>query len=124
MTELTITDTHKIQALQTEFSNHFPFLKIEFYSEAHEAGQGNSNAKMLDANHSIGEVRKVHNTGHVSMHGNLKVSTLESSFKEVYGLNVQVFRKSGVVYLQTTASDHWTLSEQNETAKEHSEANH
>lgn len=122
MTELIITDDHKIEDLQKDFTTHFPFLKIEFYAKAHKTGEGNVINERLDASLSIGQVRNVHESGHVSMHGNLKVSTLEQAFHDVYGLNVQVFRKSGNIWLQTTATDNWTLSEQNETAREHSEA--
>lgn len=69
---------------------------------------------------TIGEVRNKHNSGEVSIHGNQKVSTLESNFHDTFGLNVQVFRKSANLWLQTTVTDEWTLSQQNETAKEFS----
>jgi hypothetical protein len=34
-----------------------------------------------------------------------------------YGLHVQVFRKSGNIWLETSVSDHLTLSEQQERAR-------
>ena len=33
--------------------------------------------------------------------------------KEKYSLNIQVFRKSADIWLQTSATDHWTLEKQN-----------
>lgn len=48
----------------------------------------------------------------------MKVSELESVFTETFGLSVQVFRKLGNVWLQTTTTDNWTLAEQNQKASE------
>lgn len=118
MTEINITDNKTIEEIREEFQGHFPFLKLEFYSAEHQSGQGSGNDALLDPSMSIGEARTKHNAGEVSIHGNQKVSTLETTFHDTYGLNVQVFRKSGDLWLQTTTTDEWTLSEQNETAKE------
>jgi hypothetical protein len=117
--EIIISDTLTVNEIQAEFQSHFPFLKLEFYLKEHEAGEGNSNLTKVDSKKSLGEIRTKHNDGELSIHGNQKVSTLESNFHDVYGLNVQVFRKNGELWLQTTVTDEWTLSEQNSTAMEH-----
>ena len=43
----------------------------------------------------------------------MTVNELEQRFSDVYGLGVQVFRKSGNVWLETTVTDGWTLEQQN-----------
>jgi hypothetical protein len=43
----------------------------------------------------------------------MTVSNLEQKFRDVYGLSVQVFRRSGKAWLETTFTDGWTLEEQN-----------
>ena len=43
----------------------------------------------------------------------MTVTELERQFRELYGLHVLVFRKSGKVWLETTVTDGWTLAEQN-----------
>ena len=43
----------------------------------------------------------------------MTVVDLEQSFSDVFGLGVQIFRKSGKVWLETTVTDGWTLDEQN-----------
>ena len=121
MTDIIINDQKTIGEVQDAFQKHFPYLKIEFYKEEHETGQGSAQDDLLAKELTIGKVRTKHEEGELSIHGNQKVSTLESAFQEVYGLNVQVFRKSGRLWLQTTTTDDWTLSEQNETAKEFAE---
>ena len=56
--------------------------------------------------------------GTININGLMKVAELESAFFVTFGLAVQVFRKSGKVWLQTTATDDWTLEEQNLKATE------
>ena len=38
--------------------------------------------------------------------------------EDQYGIHVQVFRKSKSLWLETTATDNWSLREQNKTGKE------
>ncbi|MFT5165741.1 MAG: hypothetical protein ACI8P3_000970 [Saprospiraceae bacterium] len=109
-----IKDSKLIRAIQKEFNDKFPFLKIEFYEKKHAMGEGSERALKIDPGKIIAEVRSKHNTGDLSINGHLKVKTLEKHFADDYGLNVQVFRKSGDLWLQTIATDEWTLSEQNE----------
>ena len=109
-----ITDNKSLRQVKNEFQEKFPFLKLEFYDHAHHEGEGSPEKYHLDETMTIGGVRKVHNEGELSIHGNLKVSTLESQFAEIFGLNVQVFRRSGELWLQTTSTDEWTLADQNE----------
>jgi len=58
------------------------------------------------------------NEANLTIYGQQKVSEVEQLFQDVYGLSVQVFRKSGTIWLETTATDDWTLNKQNDEAKE------
>jgi len=118
MTEIEVNDNKTLEQIQAEFKGHFPYLKLEFYSSEHGEGEGSAKSEMIDAHLTIGEARTKHEMGEISIHGNQKVSTLEGNFHDAFGLNVQVFRKSGAIWLQTTTTDEWTLSEQNQTASE------
>ena len=113
-----ISDGKKISEVKKEFHDKFPFLKLEFYKEHHKVGEGSSAKQLLEGDKTIGEVRSIHNSGEISINGNLKVSSLEQAFSDTYGLNVQVFRKSGKIWLQTITTDEWTLSEQNHKGEE------
>jgi hypothetical protein len=55
----------------------------------------------------------------MSADGHFKTSTFEQTLKEKFGINVQVFRKAGELWLQTTITDHWTLAEQERAAQEY-----
>ncbi len=108
-----ITDSKKLKDIQQEFNNKFPYLKLEFYKGKHESGKPSPVGKQLNPEKTIGQVRTVQNEGDMSIDGRLKVCTLEDRFWAHYGLNVQVFRLSGNLWLQTSTTDQWTLTEQN-----------
>jgi hypothetical protein len=116
--EIIINKNEKLKDIQQQFQEHYPFLKIEFYTKAHEQGQGSTEKTHLDNNLSIGEVQKTNKEGLLHIRAGIKVSELEKDMEEQFGLAVQVFRKSGNVWLQTIKTDDWTLVEQNETAAE------
>lgn len=111
---MTISDQKKLKDIQTAFNELFPYLKLEFYYGHHRVEEGSPAATALDEEKTIGEVRSVSTQGgELMISGNLTVSELEQLFDQQYGLNVQVFRKSGNLWMQTTATDGWTLAEQN-----------
>lgn len=113
-----INDSKTISEIQEEFTEKFPFLRLEFYKSHHDTHEGSPKEEKIDSFYKIGEIRTRTRTGDLSINGHLKVSTLEEKFEEDYGLNVQVFRRSGEVWLQTTATDNWTLTDQNERGKD------
>jgi hypothetical protein len=51
----------------------------------------------------------------------MTVNELEQRFKSQFGLNIQVFRKHGKTWIETTVTDNWTLFKQNEEGKTLSE---
>ncbi len=114
-----ITDKRKIQEIQDEFHAKFPNLKLEFYKGHHEAKEGSPARAKYDPDKTIGDIRTVHTDGDLSIDGHQKVSTLEKKFFDQYGLNVQVFRKSKGIWLQTITTDEWTLAEQNRKGADH-----
>lgn len=108
-----ISDDKKLREVKEEFHKKFTHLKIEFYSGSHQRGQGSHQSELLDPELTLGEVRTLHNEGDLRIDPHLAVGEFEQKFLAKYGLNVQVFRKSGNLWMQTTATDSWTLAEQN-----------
>jgi hypothetical protein len=53
----------------------------------------------------------------VNIHDGLKVSDLEGILRDL-GLNAQVSRRSGAMWLETTMTDNWSLRKQNEHGRE------
>lgn len=113
-----IKDDMTISDLQRAFNERFPYLRLEFYTEPHAPGKGSPATKQIPADKKIGDVRLIHTEGGFQIDPKMKVAALEKLFAEKYGLYVQVFRRSGSLWLQTTATDDWTLEEQNERGRE------
>ena len=113
-----IQDSKSIKEIKEEFNKKFNLLKLEFFSSNHEVGEANKSSEILDENLLLKEIRTIHKEGDLSIDGHQKVSTLEQNFSEMYGVNVQVLRKSGKIWLQTTTTDGWTLAEQQREAEE------
>lgn len=116
--KLIINDHRKIFAIQEEFNQLFPYLKLEFFSKPHTNGGATSKKLVKHSSKTLGECRTLHNTGEVTIIPGMTVSELEQGFGDVYGLGVQVFRKSGKTWLETTVTDNWTLEKQNEQGEE------
>jgi len=116
--EITINDQRKIFAVQKEFSDMFPFLKLEFYSKSNKGGGAPSTKLMKHISKSIAECRTIHSPGNLTIHPHMTVGELEQGFRDVYGLSIEVFRKSENNWLGITETADWTLEKQNSEGSE------
>lgn len=107
-----------ISNLQRIFGEQFPFIKIEFFSQPHAKGKPTSAKLMIPANRTLSEIKTFSKEGELEVNPDMTVDQLEQTFENNFGLYVQVFRKSGRIWLETTATDEWTLSRQNQEGRE------
>ena len=112
-----INNTQTISGAQLQFNTAFPFLKIEFFREAHIPGKGNSKNKMIVVDTRLQNIQVKPASGTIMLENKITVNQLEAKFENEFGLYVQVFRKSGRIWLETTATDNWTLEQQNEEGR-------
>ncbi len=117
--KLKIDDRKTIRKIQVEFNTLFPFLKLEVFSRFPQAEGGIAKKFMMENYKTINECRTVHFDGEMEIIPEMTVEELEKSFSNIYGLSVQVFRKSGKVWLETTITDDRTLAEQNKLGEDH-----
>ncbi len=110
--KLHIDDKRTIKEIQREFEKAFPYLKIEFFKKPHEIGEASPINEMLPNETTLGEWRTIHTEGDLIFSKESTVQEVESGFQEKFGISAQVFRKSGAVWLETSATDAWTLDEQ------------
>ena len=108
-----IQDSKSIQEIQLEFNGLFPGLKIEFYRFPHAQFKGSLRDNQYAPELHLYEIREHHNEGEITISPEMTVEQLEGLFEELYGLHVQIFRKSNRIWLQTSKTDSWTLAEQN-----------
>ncbi|HEY0031037.1 MAG TPA: hypothetical protein VGC65_09785 [Bacteroidia bacterium] len=112
--QLLINDSRKIINVQEEFNTIFPYLRLEFFALPHKRGGGSDKKLIKENSKTFGECRSTHTKGNITITPQMTVNDLEQQFSTIYGLFVQVFRKSGKVWLETTVTDGWSLEEQNQ----------
>jgi len=113
-----IQDSKSIKDIQGEFHQLFPGLKIVFYQVRHDDHEGSEKGMEYINDNKLANIRQRHTEGMIEITHDMTVQQLEQAFEELFGLHIQVFRKSGPVWLQTIHTDDWTLEKQNEKGLE------
>lgn len=108
-----------LSEVQKDFSSAYPFLKIEFFKN------GFTRQSRYPAHQQIDRQQKIKDSwiykkdsGQIEITDAMTVHELENAFIDQFGLCVQVFRKSGNIWLETTMTDNWTLKQQSDHAME------
>ena len=104
--------------LKEAFMDNFDGLKIEFFFHSHEHEQGSPKKDMLQASKSLGELNPDLQEREISLDGNMSVSQVEDFFENELGLHIQVFRKMNISWIETTATDKYSLNEQIRLSRE------
>jgi hypothetical protein len=104
-------------SIRKEFHDHFPFLKVEFFRDPCIKRKGSARDKMILTDEPVYRLQRKKFTGKIHFTGQTTVAALEQMFKDNLEICVQVFRKSGNVWLETTSTDDWSLQQQNEEGR-------
>ncbi len=113
-----INDSSTTKEIKEKFSRVYPYLKLEFFNKPHGEKEASVKEDLIKGDKTIGEIRTKRNEGDLIIHPTTKAGELEQAFEDKFGIHVQVFRKSGRIWLETTSTDNWTLKEQNEVGME------
>ena len=113
---LHISPDRTLSETQQDFNDVYRYLRLEFYrnSEPGVARKHINNSVKLNA-------AGLKKNGEIEISDTTVVGQLENEFLEKFGLHVQVSRKSGTIWLETTMTDNWTLKQQNDHGRELSE---
>lgn len=114
---LRIDSSQTISGVQKQFNDLYSFLRLEFFRQPPVSGAGNAKNKMITYDMKLRDIQNIVKAGEIKVSNQTLVSELENQFEKEFGLYVQVFRKSGKIWLETTATDNWTLEQQNEEGK-------
>lgn len=116
---LHISENRMISEVQEDFNLLYPFLKIDFYKR-NVGSTGFPERRHLQNSITIKDAGLIKN-GNFEISDSMTVGQLENIFSTEFGLSVQASRKSGILWLETTITDKWTLKQQNDHGKELSE---
>ena len=108
-----ISDQITVAELKHKFSDLFPYLKIELFRKPHNQGELSAASDQIPQTQKIGMLIRNAVERNISLVPQRTVAEVESEFSNRFGLNVQVFRKSGSVWIETSLTDAWTLEAQN-----------
>jgi len=108
-----ITKDKTIKEVKDSFSSKFPGLKIEFYKNKHKAYKGSESTKQYEDGLTIVEINPDISSGVIDFKSERTTKSIEQSFEDLFGLHVQIFRRSNDLWLQTSTTDDWTLEVQN-----------
>ena len=114
---LVIDKKQTLWALKEEFNKWFPFLKIEFFHEKINKNVRNPKNLLIQTNELICHLQEKQLIGKIPFSLSTTVKEIEEAFLQEYGLYMQVFRKSGNIWLETTTTNDWTLAMQNEEGR-------
>lgn len=115
--QIYISEDATIANIQREFQAAYPCLRLEFYQQPHLAGQASPAAERISPETSIDDIRMIHAFGWIDISDNRTAVEVEYDFRHIMGLNAQVLRRSGHLWLETTSTDDWTLARLNERGK-------
>lgn len=114
---LNIHDNLLLEDIQEQFSESFPFLKIEFYRHPHHWKKGSLLQDQINPKMKIGVVRKKHEPGILEIKTTHTTGHVESIFKDRFGLNIQIFRRGKNCWIQTMTTDNYKLYQQSEISR-------
>ncbi len=99
--KLCIEKGKPVRNIQKEFNELYPFLKIELTEKEQPSTKVISDNNFLD------------NSEYVNISGTRTVAELEADFKNSFNLPIQVFRRAGSLWIETSLTHDWSLEQQN-----------
>jgi len=113
-----LTPERLIEDIQKDFAYVFPYLKIEFFRKGTRYRQTKERTITLPITQTLGSVFKNNRRGRLTISDSMTVSELEKLCDEQFGISVQVYRRSGTLWLETSMTDSWTMQQQNDRGSE------
>jgi hypothetical protein len=115
---LSLQDGMLLSDVQMAFNSVFPYLKLEFFKHPHPVYGANKKKDLLKPGGTLHIKARGAHEPEIIINSDMPVGALEQLFQEHFGLSVQIFRKSGGTWLETTVTGDWSLERQNEQGKE------
>jgi hypothetical protein len=117
--KLYISKINAVMELQDQFSSLFPFLRINFFKRGRVVDKVPAERVILFSQDvQLKDINPGMRDGDLEISEETSVSELENRFNEKFGLYIQVLRKSGNLWLDTSRTKSWTLKEQNDHGRE------
>jgi hypothetical protein len=113
-----ITYDRTIKDVKEEFSQIFPYLKIEFFRKGYRMKQATQKEYSIPGNVVIGSIYNHLGDRSIEIKPSMTVRELENECEKLFGICLQVYRRSGNLWLETTMTENWTIGQQNKSGSE------
>ena len=116
--KLTISSDETIGQIQDQFMGYFPNLKPVFFTKPHAAYKGSPAKFIVSERDTLLSTLSsiIPENAVLLLELEMPVWQLERLFENEYGLHVQIFRRSGNTWLETSVTDDMTLEQQEKKA--------
>jgi hypothetical protein len=114
-----ITKSVSVKEIQEYFSGLFPFLRINFFKSRNGGSLWSGHRATLFSPESL--LKDIYPgiiDGELIFRESMSVYELENEFNTKFNLSVQILRRSGNLWLDTSRTNSWTLKEQNDLGRE------
>lgn len=108
-----INDNTRLKEILDVFTRHYPYLSLSFYTAIHHKYESSSEKDFIDPDKTIGQVRKTHISALLEIQPTYKTSEVEKEFQQKVGIGVQVLKKEGENWEQTSGLDNLSLKDLN-----------
>lgn len=115
--QIYISEESVVKDIQEKFHTIYPYLKLEFYRKPHTKGEYSPEEEKISRDTPIEKIRMRNGFGWLDISYYRTAAAIEHDFSYVFGLNAQILRKAGALWLETTGTDNWTLEELNNAGR-------
>jgi hypothetical protein len=98
--------------ISEQFSEAFPGLKIAVVTHHHDESEGSPKKDILPDSTVLGSAHSRMKAGEVELDNSMSVGEVEKVFEEKLNIPIQIFVQLGNAWIETTATDHYTLQQQ------------
>lgn len=109
---LNISADSSLKSIQQAFNEIYPFLHIEFLQKR-PGSKSLVKAEKMPSEILVKSLSDGFTTTRVPILKSTTIAELEERLHQLLGVNIQVFRKAGSVWVETLLTDDWTLEQQN-----------
>lgn len=115
--QIYISEEAVVRDIQEKFQTMYPYLRLEFFRKPHTKGTCSPEAEKISSDTPIEKIRMIHSFGWLDISYYRTAAAVEHDFSYLFGLSVQILRKAGNLWLETTITDNWTLEELNNAGR-------
>ena len=115
--QIYISEEAIVGDIEDRFHAMYPYLKLTFFRKPHIKGVYSPEEDKIAPDTPIEKVRMRNGFGWLDISYYRTAAAVEHDFSYLFGLHAQILRKAGTRWLETTATDNWTLEALNDAGR-------